>query len=479
MPRFRLDRRALLKGTGGIALSLPLLEIMTPASAGAQNTATPPRRYVNMYAGVNSGPPEHIRPATVGKGFALPAAFAALEPVKDSFSVVTGLKLPQKGPGGWGSQGGDWHGSSLGPLVCGVSATGLSTPGVHGDAIAKGVTSDQVVADAIGGKTALKSLELRVQPDVYRENDNTYGVMSYRPGPNGKLLANQPYASPRLAWQALVTGFVPPNGQEDPALAAIRRQRLSVLDTVRGQSSRLMARLGKADATRMQRHFDELRELEARINMQQVPTVSSACKALGDPGADPPTKFVDYGNQFGPAGYSSENLRGPLMIDLVHMALVCDRTRVATVLLSFSQSFVATLPMFDIAGGGDFHGVLHEGNADKNAKVIGWHVKQLATLATKLQNTPEMGADGGTNVLQRTVLVLQFEGGWMNGDPHNGEGMAAIIGGGTVGSRKLNQGQHLVAQDKHPVSLNVSAMRYAMDADVTKLGEVTGGVAGL
>jgi hypothetical protein len=471
----------MLRGTGGIALSLPFLEIMDVPKARAQGATSPPRRFVTMYAGVNSGPPDQIRPSTLGKGFALTAPLTALGPVKDSFSIVTGLRLPEKGAGGWGSQGNDWHGSSLGPLVSGVAATGTCPRGNcgHGDAVARGVTSDQVVANAIAGNTALKSLELRVQPDVYRENDNTYGVMSYKMGANNRLVANQPYASPRLAWQALVSGFVPPNGMEDPALATLRRQRLSVLDTVKAQSTRLMARLGKSDANRMQRHFDELRDLELRISTQQIPVLASECKALADPGADPPTRFVDYGNQFGPAGYSSENVRGPLMMDLAHMALTCDRTRVISVLLSYSQSFVATLPMFNISGGGDFHGVLHEGNAQKNAVVIGWHVQQMASLANKLKNTPEMGSDGGTNILDRTVFVLQFEGGWMNGDPHSGESMAALIGGGTVGTRKLNQGQHVVAQGKHPVAVNISAMRYAVNADITTLGEVQGGIDSL
>jgi hypothetical protein len=57
--------------------------------------------------------------------------------------------------------------------------------------------------------------------------------------------------------------------------------------------------------------------------------------------------------------------------------------------------------------------------------------------------------------------------------------MAALIGGGTVGTRKLNQGQHVVAQGKHPVAVNISAMRYAVNADITTLGEVQGGIDSL
>ncbi len=478
MKSLRLSRRHLLYASSTLGLGLPLLEAMGQRASG-QPANSPPRRYVTMFGGIVTGPLSKIQPVKSGSGYGLTAPLMPLAAIHDACSVVTGLRIPQQGPGGWGKDGNNWHGATLGPLMCGVSGTGLAGGG-HADAVARGVTSDQLVADKIAGKAPLRSLELRIQPDVYRENDNTYGVFSYRAGakPTDKLLANQPYSSPRLAWQALMTGFVPPNGAEDPVLVAARIQRKSVLDVVKGQSDALLTRLGKADQSRMQRHFDELRDLEKRINTQTGPIIAPACKAIADPGDDPPTKFVDYGNQFGPAGFSSEDKRGPLMMDLMHMALTCDRTRVGSVLLSFIQCFIATQPLLGIATGGDLHGVGHDANEDANAKVIGWHVQQLAYLAKKLRDTPEDGVDGGKNVLDRTVLLLHFEGGFA-GDPHSADNMVSIIAGGLVGSRKLAQGKHYKVDGIHPVSLNVSGMAYAMDQDVTSLGEVQGGVPGL
>jgi hypothetical protein len=478
MKRIHLSRRHMLRATSSVALGLPLLEAMHNVAHG-QPMAEPPRRYVTMFGGVTTGPLGRIQPAKTGAGYALTSPLTALAPMQDAFSVVTGLRVPQMGAGGWGAVENNWHGATLGPLMCGVSGTGRAGGG-HADAVARGVTSDQLVANKIAGTTPLRSLELRVQPDVYRENDNTYGVMSYRAGakPTDKLIANQPYSSPKLAWQALMTGFVPPNGMEDPALVATRVQRKSVLDLVKAQSDRLQARLGTADRTRLQRHFDEVRDLEKRVSSQMGPILAPACKAIGDPGDDPPTKFVDYGNQFGPAGFSSEDKRGPLMMDLMHMALTCDRTRVGTVLLSFIQCFIAVQPLLGITDGGDLHGTGHSDNESGNAKVIGWHVGLMAYLAKKLRETPEEGTDGGKNVLDRTVLILHFEGGFA-GDPHSGENMVSVIGGGLVGPRKLQHGKHYKVDGLHPCALNVSGMSYAMNEDVSALGEVKGGVPGL
>jgi hypothetical protein len=57
MKTFRLSRRALLRGAGGILVGLPALEAMfEPAPARAQSTAAP-KRFVVFYTpnGTNAG----------------------------------------------------------------------------------------------------------------------------------------------------------------------------------------------------------------------------------------------------------------------------------------------------------------------------------------------------------------------------------------------------------------------------------------
>lgn len=475
--RNRLSRRALLRGAGGIALALPFLEAMRPGTAAAQ-TVGPPRRYVVSFAGVSTGRIERIRPTATGASYTLTTPLQALEPLKAKVSVITGLRVPQSGAGGWT---GNWHGSSLGPLVSGVSATGRTVANGHGDAVARGVTSDQVVADVLGVGAKRRSLEVRIQPEVYRENNDTYGIMSYR-RVNSSLVAQQPYASPRLAWQALVTSFgASPSGPSvDPALEALRLQRKSVLDVVRQDREQLMTRLGSADRARMQRHFDELRELELKVAEQPTapaPAANGQCTTVADPGPDPTRRLVDWGGSFGPAGFSGENVRGKVMCDLIHMALTCDVTRVASLMISFAQSFVAIEPLLGITGG-DLHEVGHGGDASKVDRVNAWHVQQWAYLVNKLANTPEVGADGGQSVLDRTAMVLLFEGGYSS-SPHSGENMLALAAGATAGERRLLQGRHLAAPSKHPVSVLLNAMAYAMNRDVASLGEVQGPIVGL
>ena len=222
MKRFTLPRRAVLRGLAGTAISLPLLEPMLDG-AKARAATPPPLRYLVTFGGLSTGNPDLIVPSTVGANYDVKRALAPLANVKNDVTVVSGLRLPQNGPGGWT---GRWHASSVGPLICGVSAPGSAAPGNplgHGTPVAEGVTSDQIVADAIAAGTRFRSLELRAQPEVYRENDGTFGIISYRRDPStGELQPNEPQASPRLAFDSMFTGFT----SGDPAVAAERQALL-------------------------------------------------------------------------------------------------------------------------------------------------------------------------------------------------------------------------------------------------------------
>lgn len=474
MKRFTLSRRAVLRGIGGTAVSLPLLEVMVGSSPARAQTMERPRRYVVTFGGLSTGNPSSIVPNTVGANYDLKRALAPLgtfNNVKADVSVVSGLRLPQSGAGGWTSR---WHSSSIGPLISGVRASGSAAPGNplgHGTPVPRGVTSDQVVADAIAGSTRFRSLELRAQPEVYRENDATFGIISYRlDKSSGKLQANEPQASPRLAFDSLFTGFRSADSAEAARRQALLAQDKSILDLVRGRSEQLFKRLGTIDRQRMERHFDEIRDLETRLaDIPELPTTSQ-CKVITDPGEDDPVNKVQQGLVNGSIprylGYANEEKRARIMSDLLHMALTCDLTRVATLAYTFAQCFIDTSQLLGIHRT-DVHELGHGGGTDaEKADAFAWHVRHFAYLVAKLRDTPE----GDGCVLDNTVLVFLPEGGWANGNPHTGENMVALIAGRAGG---LKPGTHVASGGKHPVSVLISAMN-AAGVQTNQLGEVTG-----
>jgi hypothetical protein len=473
----RLGRRALLRGLGGVAVALPALEIM---GLGRKAHAAGPGRFVLSYAGVSTGAyraDDELVPATVGRNYDVKRALKPLADanLRDDVSVVTGLIIPWAAtdaePVPPGGRSRFFHFNTQGPMLAGTS-----TPAARAGK-PRGPTADQLVANAIAGATKHKVLTYRVQATA---NHADAGRLSWKAGPNNTVVPQEPIASPRLAYQSLFTGFVPPaaGGGPDPAetarLAFQLRQRKSVLDFVSEDMNRLLPRLGSADRTRLQRHFDELRGLEGRLQPPPAAPSTASCRQLAMPPADPAVSPA------GNYGYSGEDQRADVLTDLIAMAFACDLSRVASFMITEWKCYMNVMPIMGIDI--DMHELTH-GAAGQKIEVVSdsvaWHVKQWGKLITKLKALPE---PGGGNLLDSTALVLLFEGGH-GFDPegnsrnaaHSTENMSALIAGRAGG---LKPGQHLPAKDKHPANVVISAMNAAGVPGDT-LGEVKGNLPGL
>src|SRR5262249_14164705 len=158
---------------------------------------------------------------------------------------------------------------------------------------------------------------------------------------------------------SLFQSFVPPNNDAAKKQADFElRQRKSVLDLLDRRTTKLMTRLGAADKARLQDHLDEIRDLERQV--AAIPPVATAqCQKPGDPGPDP-ALGGNQGDTFDQnLGYSGEEARAKVFCDLIHMAFVCDLTRVASLQFSMAQSH---LNMYALTGqASDLHEIGHHG----------------------------------------------------------------------------------------------------------------------
>jgi hypothetical protein len=356
------------------------------------------------------------------------------------------------------------------------------------------VTSDQLVAAAIAGTTPFKSLVYRIQAEWYLGVSAPYGrdMISYKANTSGGApLPITPVVSPKMAFDALFNNFTPPN---DAAAAArqdfLLRSRKSVLDVVGKNLQALTSntRLGRADQQRMSRHLDEIRDLERQIS-SVAPPMTATCQKLPSPGVDPAlggNQGVDAegANTYATnLGYSGEEERAKIFIDLVHMALTCDLTRVVSLQFTMFQSH---LNMFPLTGHRcDLHEIGHGGDTSAGmkgtlgvSKGIAWHMKHFATLLAKLRDTPEAGG----SLLDNCGLVFLHEGGHgldtatgKTNSSHSTENMACLIAGRAGG---IKGGQHVVATGKHPANVLITAMN-AVGVSGNTLGEVTGAIPAL
>lgn len=478
-----LHRRTFLRGLGGIAVGLPVLELMLDrhGEALAAGGGVPCRFFVGFHGQAMGGDgdpePDRYRPSAFGANYDLKDATMPLGnygDVRQEVSIISNLRIPynNSGPGSWNNA---FHLGALPPLLCGVSNPDDSS-------YCRGVTADQVVADAIGADTKFASgLQYQVQPSWYLTDSAPYGrdVISYKSDGAGGVVGNPGQISPQAAFAALFQGFQPPDPAD--ALAAQRElaRRRSVLDLVHGDIDRLMPKLGAADKVRMQRHLDEIRDLEARL-AAIGPAAGGECMMFADPGADPPiggNNATNGGDGFDTnAGYSDEDTRARRFSDLVHMAFVCDLSRSVAMLYTMAQSHMSAYPFTNIPY--DQHEVGHSvGTTAAVSQILAWQLDQFAYLVAKLRDTPE----GAGSVLDNTAMVLLYEAGHgldpATGDPnrtHSTENMIVTTAGRAGG---MVAGEHIDGGGLHPVNVLNTAMRaVGVDAD---LGEVTGIVPGL
>ncbi|MBX7077981.1 MAG: DUF1552 domain-containing protein [Nannocystaceae bacterium] len=473
-----LHRRTFLRGLGGIAVGLPVLEIMLDrhGRALAGGGAMAKHFFVGFHGQAmgGDGDPEQdrYRPDTLGPNYDLKQATMPLgnyNDVRQQVSIISNLRIPynNSGPGSWNTE---FHLGAMPPLLCGVSNPDDSSA-------CRGITADQVVANAIGAGTKFATgLQYNVQPSWYLTDSAPYGrdVISYKSDGAGGVVPNPGQTSPQAAFMALFQGFVPPDPTD--ALAAQRElaRRKSVLDLVHGDIDRLMPRLSAADKIRMQRHLDEIRDLENRL-AAIPPDAGGECMMYADPGADPPIG----GNNAGTggdgfdtnAGYSDEDTRARRFSDLVHMAFVCDLSRSVAMQYTMAQSHMSAFPFTGIPY--DQHEVGHSvGTTDAVSQILAWQLDQFAYLVAKLRDTPE----GAGSVLDNTAMVLLYEGGHgldpATGDPnrtHSTENMIVTVAGRAGG---MLAGHHLDGGGLHPVNVLNTAMRaVGVDED---LGEVVG-----
>jgi hypothetical protein len=502
---FSLSRRALLSGAGA-AVALPLLEAMFEKNVYAQ-VASVPKRFIFVYCGippvgeevdkVTGKPPQFMLPDAPG---ALTAALKlGLEPLemlglKGDTTVVSGMRIPRTGAGNgrrFGSNG--FHYETMGPLVSGVSMLNDNF-----SRYALGPSCDWVLADKIGAATRFPSLVYCVQA---AEHTSGYTVdnISYRPRP-GKLtqydpptVRNDPIVSPRAAFDQIFTGFVPPSaGQPAPAPTApdpALLTRKDILARVQKAYVRLQGHLGAADRQRLDQHMENVHTLEQRVTASAMPGMATSpttgsCRVPARPGVDPVAA----------SGYAGEDVRAANLIDVIHMALACDLSRVVSLELTPSMSGIVLPTSLGITyrnwdgsplKAPPLHEATHgQGNNLSVAECIRWHMKHVAALAKKLKDTP----DATGTMLDNTVIVFAMEAGLgstsLSGTtivgerpPHTSEGMAAIVVGGQGLGMKL--GTHIVAPNQHPASVVLTAMRAVGGTQMTALGEITAEIPGL
>lgn len=408
----------MLRGLGGVALGLPLLEAMgcspdrsksrTAKASAASGKDGPLKRFVAMFS-ANGTENTYATWSPTGSEteFTLHEILSPLDAHKKDILVFSGIanEVSYTGPG-------DAHQRGMGTMLTGRALLEGTFPGNEGQTAgyASGISVDQAIANHIGTDTKFPSLEFAVQ----NNGVTVYARMSYR-------ASNQPLP-PESNPSAMFTRVFADFDADKTQIARAIAQRKSVLDSVLSDFKSLSGKLGTADRARLDAHAESIRSIESRLATVST-SANAACKK---PGAPKTLAFME------PANFP-EIAR--LQMDLLIMALACDLTRVSTLqFVRANNNFV-----FGFLGIPDpHHDLSHHGDTDavanaKLAKINNWFCQQYAYLIAGLKAIPE----GAGTMLDNTALLWCNEQG--KGNNHARKSMPWVLAGRAGGALRTGR----------------------------------------
>jgi hypothetical protein len=298
----RLDRRAFLKGMGGVALALPVLDAM-----GAEVTDRVPRRFCALYTANGMSLPRAQHginewswfPTAEHKGeFVFGKSTEPLAPFRKHLSFLGGLYHP--------------NGPKADPHVC--SDMWLTGAPLHNP---KPGTYNSVGLDQV---IALYTKQYCRQPSLVLSIDAGTGFLS-RTGTISYSLEGRPIPAennPRRVFDRLFRGDRASLKSEREKL----QRRIKLVDAVAENARSLHRQLGKSDRERMEQYLTSLNEVEARL-------------IASERWIDVPLKRQDYSHlnlEATSEGEPAEYYRN--MFDLIALAFDADITRSVTFMLN-------------------------------------------------------------------------------------------------------------------------------------------------
>lgn len=379
-----IPRRTLLRGAGA-ALSLPLLEAMTPAFARANPAAadaTPPRRMMAVCNNLGFVP-DLFYPTDGAEDSSYLAELAGL---RNRVTVLDGVSHP----GVTGSHATD---------ICFLTAA----TGPSGGGFRNSVSLDQFIAARVGHETRFPSLTLGVNAQPGRRS------LSWTE--SGVLIPCEDKASD--VYRRLFLRGTDAEVREQ--LLALRMGR-SIMDSVGEQSKRLRQKLGAGDRDRLDQFETAVRDVERRLTENEEwigkPKPEAPIPQPSDP--DDRTQFME---------------KARLMFEMAKLAFETDSTRAITLLLdtNFTPS-VSDLEDRNVEITDGYHNLSHHG---KNPKKLAQleaidrgHFRQLRHFLDGLQSVEE----GDVDLLANTATVYGSNLGDAN--KHTTTNMPVLVAGG-------------------------------------------------
>ena len=389
-----LDRRAFLKGLGGVTLALPVLDAM-----GAEVTDQTPRRFCAVYTanGMSLPKTEHgiddwswFPSKGTGADFVFGKSTEPLAPFRNKLSFMGGMLHP--------------NGPKADPHLC--SDMWLTGAPLHNP---KPGTFNSVALDQV---IALHTKQLCRQPSLVLSIDAGTGYLS-RTGTISYNLDGKPIPAennPRRIFDRLFRGDHTSLKAEHEFL----QRRIKLVDAVADSAKSLDAKLGKTDRERMDQYMTTLGEMESRL-------------IASEKWIDIPLKKQDYSH----LNLDATNDGDPVeyyrnMFNLIALAFDADITRTVTFMLN-REDGMGISDTFPLKMGlsKTHHNLSHATDKEGQSHFAQWDLflsKQMAHFLERMNGYQ----DRNGSVLDNTIVMF----GSGASTTHNSHNLPTLLAGG-------------------------------------------------
>lgn len=453
-----ISRRTLLRGTGA-ALALPWMETMAKA-ADSTSLVEPPLRTAFLFM-PNGVRPDYWTPAGDGEDYEITPHLKPVAEFKNDFLLIENL----------------WNKNAVGrnghwPKVPAWLSGGYVQRSNGKDLDSGGTSLDQVLAEKIGERTPLPSLELGI--DQPRTGiDNAGGGF---PRMLGSFIAwrdpHTPVAKeiiPQLAFDRLFrNNGVNSNGNPNqPAvISALQRDETSLLDLVMEDAKSLRRKASATDQVKLDQYFESVRSVERRMESALKPQkrwLKNMELAKGKLPFERPGAGIPQSHQ--------EHVR--LMLDILLLAFWTDSTRIGSFMFGDAQSSqdYGFLPGVS----GNWHSISHHLNEEAKRvqyeSIVDWNMEQFAYFLRKAKSLDE----GGTSLLDNSMFL--FGSTLKDGNKHQEDNLPVLLAGRGKGA--IRPGRRIRAAAKTPLcNLHLTLMN-KMGVEADTFGDSTGQLSGL
>ncbi len=436
------SRRNFLRGAG-VALTLPWLESLPVFAQGTKAANKPPLRFAHIFFS-NGVEPAHWWAKGAGAAMEFGKAAQPLAPIREDIVFLRGL----------------YHAKafvSTSPHLGRMNLLSGAQVSLDPKEIRVGTSFDQILAQRIGGRTAVPSLVLGIEPNELRLEDG----LSMIYGSNISWVTPSKPATKEI-YPARVFDQLFDDGKG-------RQLDRSILDVVLADAKSLQPKISHNDRRKLDEYLESIRDIEKRLERaNKEERLEGWRPTLAKPTLPRPAENIPQN--------VPEHMK--LMLDLMVLALQMDKTRVITLMLNNDLSQM-NFKFIEGVRGALHLDLTHNGKAPEleamYLKTNQFHVQQFTYFVERLKAIDE----GGTSLLDNSLLM--FASSLYDGDAHSADQLPIVLAGKAGG--QLQTGRILDYLEKgndnrRACSLYLSLMDL-MDVKLDRFGDTEQRLAGL